>query len=470
MKNFKFLSWLFLLVGMAVTMVACGGSDDKDEPATLTVSPSSISMDADGGSTSLTINSNTGWIISGAPSWATVTPSSGSQSGSVTITATANSETTSRVATLGVMTTDGSVSRDVTITQAAKQITLSVDVTSIMLPSTAGASQSINISSNDSWTLSNIPDWLQASSMAGNGNSSITITTRSANESASERNATMTLSSGTSSVNIFVAQEAGLANCKVTPSNITCLYYGVAFGLEYSSTVATCKILMVSDYDYKHLTEAELIKEVESESSQIPEDQTIYSRSVVEDTQYHILALAYDSKGNRGELTDVTFTSPNYLDGTKDAWCSISDASYSSTTFRFYVSKQGYCFKYDLIYGANIYSGYINALVLTYEINYYKKNGVKNWLSTYADLIFELNYPNDHQFSCSYSPTAYYGGVVALTWGMFEDGTMSSDVSIVGADTYDTSTFSKIRKGSDEAEQLRAANGWVKISPKDFNF
>lgn len=234
---------------MAIVLVL-SSCKEKDEPApALSLSPSSISASADKSTQTLNIVSNTNWAITEVPSWIEVSPSSGKNDATVQVTFRENSNTEERSAFLLVSTLDGSIEKTVIVKQSGKEVKLSVDITSINLSSEANSSQAINITSNSSWTISGIPDWLQVSSLSGNGNSSIVITTRSANESANIRTANIVVSAEGESQTIAVQQEAAFTSSKATPSNITTLYYAVVFNLEYSSEVALTKMLLLSDYE-----------------------------------------------------------------------------------------------------------------------------------------------------------------------------------------------------------------------------
>lgn len=226
--------------------------------------------------------------------------------------------------------------------------------------------------------------------------------------------------------------------------------------------------MLISDYDYKHKTEAELIIEIEKQENEIPDDETIYTRGVLEDTKYHIMSLAYDKKGNRGELVDVTFKSPMLLNDTDDAWCKFENAGTSSSKFLFSVLKRGRCSTYDVIYGANIYQGYLSGPLMAFELNYYNNKKKKNWLSERLKLKIETNYPNDHTFSCDYSEDAIFGGVIATTWGRFADGSMSSDITTIAADTFADEITSTRENKQSAIDWIRSQKGWIKTVPKDF--
>ncbi len=466
MKQTKLLILTVLM--LVITASAC--KKEKDEPATLSVSPTSLSFEPEKSSATIQVASNTAWRITGKPSWVTISPSNGKNNETVEVTCDENTKIEERTGSFIVISSDGSIEETVEIRQSGKEVTLSVDVTSINLSSIAHASQSINIKCNSAWTLSGNPEWLQVSSNSGNGNSNIVISARSSNDSSKPRTATLTINSEGKSVIVTVEQEAGLSSCISTPSNITTLYYAVIFNLTYSSEVATTKLLMLSDYDFKHKTESELIREIEKEDAQIPESETIYTRGVDANEKYHILSLSYDRKGNRGELVDVEFQSPSYLNATDDAWCVIEDAGVSPSLFMFSVVKKGRCATYDVIYGANIYPGYLSGALMAFEINYYTLNNKKNWLAEKNDLNIETFYPNDHTFYCDYSTNYYYGGVIATTWGRFSDGTRSSDIDSVYGDTYSQEVISSNGEKDEisAVEWIRNQKGWIKTVPGDF--
>lgn len=464
MKLLKLIPVMAMALSLVIT--SC---KKEEEDSKLSVSPSSISVNAEKTTQTINVASNTSWTVTETPSWVEVAPAYGTDNGTIQVTVLENTKTEERSDVLVIATNDGTIEKNIKINQKGKVVALSVDVTSINLPSTANASQAINITCNSSWTISGVPDWLQISSISGNGNSSVIITTRNINNSASARSATIVISSEGQSQSITVLQEAALSSCRAVPSNITSLWYAVIFDLTHSSEVAQTKMLLISDYDYLHKTETELIAEIEKEEAQIPSDETIYTRGVKENTKYHILSLSYDKKGERGEMVDVQFESPEFMNATDDAWCTFEDSSYGSSSFWFTVQKRGRCSTYDVIYGANIYPNYLRESLMAYEINYYVTNKKKNWLSEKNNLHIEVNYPNDNTFSCAFNPNGYYGGLIAAAWGIFSDGTRSSDINSVSADVFEeeVNSLNGKREANSAKDWIRSHNGWITTTPKD---
>jgi hypothetical protein len=73
---------------------------------------------ASGGSNSFNITSNLSWKVKSSESWCTVSPSSGYNNASITVTVSENPYTTSRSATITV--SGGSITRTISVSQNAK--------------------------------------------------------------------------------------------------------------------------------------------------------------------------------------------------------------------------------------------------------------------------------------------------------------------------------------------------------------
>ncbi len=93
----------------------------QKEAEKLTVSKSTIQFGADGGNETFTIESNTSWTVASSESWCTVSPSSGTNNGTVTVTAAANTVTSQRTATITVKTAKGEIEKTISVSQQAKE-------------------------------------------------------------------------------------------------------------------------------------------------------------------------------------------------------------------------------------------------------------------------------------------------------------------------------------------------------------
>ena len=171
---------------------------------TLSVSKSSVSISATGGNDSFTITSNTSWTVSSDQTWCTVSPTSGSNDGTVTIKADENKNTTTRSATITVKY--GDKSETVTVNQSAADIVLKVSSTSLSFAENGG-SENISITCNSDWTVSSNQSWCTVSPASGSNDGTVTVTV-SANDSNSERSASITIKSGNVTQEVSILQAA----------------------------------------------------------------------------------------------------------------------------------------------------------------------------------------------------------------------------------------------------------------------
>lgn len=115
MDKFKHVLLLTLLVAGLGMLTAC--SDKDDEPTSISVSPSQITLLSDKNSTaSLTITANKDWTLSNTADWLSVSASSGSGNTTVILTALSeNASASSREATVTI--TSGESSTEVSVSQ-----------------------------------------------------------------------------------------------------------------------------------------------------------------------------------------------------------------------------------------------------------------------------------------------------------------------------------------------------------------
>ena len=187
-------------------------------PSNLTISPESYNFAVSGGtSSSITVTSNLhAWTISSNAYWLTTSQTTGSGNGSFTMTADANTATTSRNATVAV-TGDG-ITRIVTVTQNEAQATLTVEPINYSFVANGGTSPSVIVTSNlPSWTVTSNQTWLTTSLTSGSGNDTFTMTAV-ANTSDTKRSATVTVEGGGITRTINVTQDEVLT-LTVSPEN-----------------------------------------------------------------------------------------------------------------------------------------------------------------------------------------------------------------------------------------------------------
>ena len=180
---------------ISVTQSASG--TPVDNPV-LTVSTTRLDFSAAGGDNTFTISSNVSWTVSSDQAWCTASPQSGSNNGTITVNATANPESYSRTATLTI--TGNSITRKITVTQDQKALdyTLTVDPTSLQFGA-GEETQSITVTSNDSWTVESSQSWCKLSVSSGSSNGTVNVTVTE-NTTSSTRSAVITFKGTNSGV------------------------------------------------------------------------------------------------------------------------------------------------------------------------------------------------------------------------------------------------------------------------------
>ncbi|MDR0559749.1 MAG: leucine-rich repeat protein [Prevotellaceae bacterium] len=183
-------------------------------PPTLSVSDS-CTFSASGGTTTITITSNQSWTVQNNVSWLTVSQTGGSNNGTFTVTATANTSASWRNATITV--TGGGITRTIPVWQeSAPLFNVSPDSCHI---SASGGTTTITVTSNQSWTVQNNASWLTVSQTGGSNNGTFTITATT-NTSASQRSANITVTGGgiTRTITVYQAPAVMLS---VLPDSCT---------------------------------------------------------------------------------------------------------------------------------------------------------------------------------------------------------------------------------------------------------
>jgi len=144
----------------------------------LTLSSSSWSPGVAAANTSVTVTANVAWTAnSNATPWLTVSPASGTNNGSINITATANTGTAARTGTITV--TGGSITRTVAVTQAGTETpTYTVTITNGTTDkSTTMAGDTVTITANTPPAGQRFKQWTISPAVTFTGGTSATSAT-----------------------------------------------------------------------------------------------------------------------------------------------------------------------------------------------------------------------------------------------------------------------------------------------------
>ncbi len=182
----------------------------------LTLSAGSLSFGSAAATAPVSVTANVSWTVTDDQAWLSATPASGANNGSFTVSATANTGTTSRTGTVTV--TGGGLSRTVSVTQsgtAASSLTISPSTLSL---APAAASAGVTVTANVGWTVSDDQAWLTTSATSGSGNGSFTVNA-TANAGTASRSGTIVVSGAgiTRTVNVTQAGQSSGGAVSATP-------------------------------------------------------------------------------------------------------------------------------------------------------------------------------------------------------------------------------------------------------------
>jgi len=440
----------------------------------ISVSVPSLEFEAEGGSQTITVTSNSKWTANSTQGWLTVSllssgnPSSASETTSVTLTASENNTNSDRPCIVTFTTADGK-SVSVSVIQKKPTPVITVNGTSQgyhEFPSEfdTGKSgidykQEFTIKSNVEWTLSGKPEWLNISPTSGNGEVKMTIyPTSENNNSDKDREANLTISGSGVSVTINIIQK-GLRKVYVIPDNEVALYDRFCWEYTASPNVNNFQYIILSEKEFTRLSDNELREEVMKEEVLKYEDGWLtmtgydsHKNRITSNSTYYYVSLASDKDGKYGALQKIKLTTPEYLDADQDAYVSFWNFDNTSTQFQFDAKKEGFCDTYHIVYG--IYAEKLNSAVYAFEINYYIKNKKKHWLAKNEYYEWEIieNYPNNHTFSYSSYLMPYFPVCFGYGWGVFKNGKLSSDLLGFQVDTSTSSApMMRVSRKNDDA-------------------
>lgn len=204
---------LIALVSAASILVSCGGNSKIDTGgdnggtavASFSVSPSAISSGPEGGSYSLSVNSNVKWSTATEGAWFKISPSSGSGNASVTVTVDPNH---SGARSGSISFSYAGKTNVVAVNQSEKALFLTVACTDKEFDYTGGT-KTVSISSNPGWSATTSAAWLSLSATSGEASDEAVVLTVTASDNTStERTATLTITAGDKKEEITFSQAA----------------------------------------------------------------------------------------------------------------------------------------------------------------------------------------------------------------------------------------------------------------------
>lgn len=210
---------------------------------------------------------------------------------------------------------------------------LKVSASSLLFSAEAGEKQVLTITCTGEWTAMTNETWIDLSPKNGDGNGNLTITINSANSTSQERVATVIVTSEDLSREIIVTQKASLvANCTATPIDIAVLSDEFAFGIDWGKNVAYFQYIVIAEKDSKRMTDSELIEKLKDRERLVEKDDYFFAilgdnngNLLTPETEYVIVTLAHDDKGEMGDLLKTVIKTKN---SSNQPEATVSDLTY----------------------------------------------------------------------------------------------------------------------------------------------
>ena len=226
---------------------------------------------------------------------------------------------------------------------------LSLSSTQLTLMSDKGSTTSFNITCGGSWSAICDSDWLILSSKGGNGNASITLTALTENATATPRVANIEIVCGGNTATVEVTQLAALqSNCNVNITNFLSLDTSIAFDFVPDAKVDYFVFGWLSASSSAGYTNDRIINILENgDFDNLSAGDLLTGYAIGEldpDSEYYLCTIAYDSKGNRGELVKQSVKTKKSKN--TDPYVSIYNFKRTSTDFEWETAPDGYTSKY----------------------------------------------------------------------------------------------------------------------------
>lgn len=197
-------------------------SDDKKVVPNFDLGATSLTLSPKANSGTFTLNANVDWNAKTEATWLTISPADGKAGEEITITVTAEANTTSQSRTAKVSIYHGDYSVDFTVTQTAAKLSLYPDVFKENFKA-EGESKTLIILADSRWDITGLPEdkWCDVDKTWGEGGTraDTVIITTNHNAAFVSRSVTLTIATENGSKKIDVVQEPDVPAVKITHEN-----------------------------------------------------------------------------------------------------------------------------------------------------------------------------------------------------------------------------------------------------------
>lgn len=200
----------------------------------LNLRPSSIGFPKEGGTHTITIETNGVWTLT-KPDWVRISSSTGS--GNATLTVTVGDNATGEYLNGVITVSVGVISKTVRVFQSKDETVEYLEVS----PSNIefdydGGEEFITITASGSWSITT-PDWIEVTTNRGNGDKTLMAKADKSTES-SDRSGVITITMGNRSATVNVIQRY-TGKLTISPSSVVFLYTGGAYQRKNKITVSS---------------------------------------------------------------------------------------------------------------------------------------------------------------------------------------------------------------------------------------
>lgn len=141
----------------------------------ITVSPTTIDADVNGGTFEVTVTANCQWTANTTAEWVVCEPASGDGNGTVTVSVSPNTGDVSERETDLVFAGADNILVPVRVTQHSPQLYYLSATPGIVTFEYTGGTEQVNVHSNDNWTASCDADWITLSATSGDGDAVLSV-------------------------------------------------------------------------------------------------------------------------------------------------------------------------------------------------------------------------------------------------------------------------------------------------------
>ena len=302
MRNVRFVA----IVLAALIAVSCKGKGDKPEAETLSVNPTTLSLLPNSSGT-IDITSNVAWTVT-APAGFTASPTSGSKSGSIKVTAGPSPIS-------GFLKIQGKT-KSATVSLTAAEADLALSESGGTASYEAGSTVSFQVICNGEWTItlpSPKPDWLTSVTPAS-GSKDATVTVKTGlNGGKTKLQTFLTVKCGKKTVYYTVTKDPAPNIAPTKPTNLQPTGSNV-------ETIATFSWNASTDLNGDKITYTVMLSTDNSNWTSFGTTEKTSlknSKPLEKNTKYYYKVVADDGyEGGKSESDVVTFTTGN----SKNTW------------------------------------------------------------------------------------------------------------------------------------------------------